>query len=146
MGETDQIEALTFDVFGTIVDWRASVSRQLAAVGASLGVQADWDRFADRWREGYNSGMARINAGEDDWKLVDAIHRERLDLLLYEYGVSGRLSEADKQELNRAWHRLDPWPEAVEGLIRMKSKFVVAALSNGNISLLTNMAEYGGLP
>jgi 2-haloacid dehalogenase len=146
VSDLGQIEALTFDVFGTVVDWRTSVSRQLTAVGARVGVELDWDAFADRWRGGYHSGMARVNAGEDDWKLVDAIHRERLDLLLDEYGMSERLSEPEKQDLSRAWHRLDPWPEAVEGVTRMKSKFVVAALSNGNVSLLANMAKHGRLP
>ena len=146
VADIDQVEALTFDVFGTVVDWRSSVSRQVAAVGARLGLEVDWNEFADRWREGYNSGIAKINAGKDEWKLVDEIHRERLDLLLDDYGMAERLSEAEKKDLNRAWHRLDSWPEAVEGITRLKSKFVVAALSNGNVSLLTNMAKYGGLP
>lgn len=146
MVDLKHIEALTFDVFGTVVDWRTSVAQQVAAVGAKIGLQADWDQFADSWRQGYYSGLARINAGENDWKLVDAIHRERLNLLLDEHGMAVGLSELEKQDLNRAWHRLEPWPDSVDGLGRLKSKFIVAALSNGNVSLLTNMAKYGNLP
>ena len=140
------IKALAFDVFGTVVDWRRSIVRQLRQLGQRRDMDADWERFADRWREGYHEGMARINAGQDDWKIVDAIHRQRLDMLLDDFGIADRLSEEEKQELNHAWHRLDPWPDSVAGLMRLKSKFVVAALSNGNVARLTNMAKYGELP
>jgi len=140
-----QTQALAFDVFGTVVDWRRSIARQVREVGERLGIDADWDQFADRWREGYHAGMERVNAGRDDWKIVDEIHRERLDRLLDDYGMASGLDEIEKQALNRSWHRLDPWPDCVEGLTRLKSRFIVAALSNGNVALLTNMAKYGGL-
>ena len=140
------IEALAFDVFGTVVDWRSSVSRQVSDAMSHIGVPVDTDLFADRWREGYHSGMARINAGEEEWKIVDRIHRERLDFLLEDLGVSARLEEEEKTHLNRAWERLDPWRDSVAGLTRMKTRFVIAALSNGNVALLTRMAKHAGLP
>ncbi len=139
------IRALVFDVFGTVVDWRTSISRQVAEFGASYGVDADWNQFADDWRAGYHAGMAKVNAGEDEWKIVDQIHRERLDVLLEQYGFP----EIDENELvhfNKAWHRLDGWPDSTVGLTRLKSKFVVCSLSNGNVALLTNMAKYANLP
>ena len=125
-----QTQALAFDVFGTVVDWRRSIARQVREVGERLGIDADWDQFADRWREGYHAGMERVNAGRDHWKIVDEIHRERLDRLLDDYGMASGLDEIEKQALNRSWHRLDPWPDCVEGLTRLKSRFIVAALSN----------------
>ena len=140
-----EIKALIFDVFGTVVDWRTSISRQAAEFGASHGVNADWDRFADEWRAGYGSGMARVNDGEDRWKIVDEIHRDRLNLLVDQYGF-GEIPEAELVEFNRAWHRLDGWPDSTGGLPRLKSKIIIGSFSNGNIALLTNMAKYADLP
>lgn len=139
------IRALVFDVFGTVVDWRTSISRQAAEFGAKHGVDANWEQFADNWRAGYGAGMARVNAGEDEWKTVDQIHRERLDLLLEKYGFP-MIGEAEVEEFNKAWHRLDGWPDSTSGLTRLKSKYVIASLSNGNVALLTNMAKYADLP
>ncbi|MCZ6539995.1 MAG: haloacid dehalogenase type II [Chloroflexi bacterium] len=144
MSNTD-VRALVFDVFGTVVDWRTSITRQAAEFGAKHGVMADWEQFADDWRAGYGSGMARVNAGEDEWKTVDQIHRERLDLLLEKYGFL-EIGEAETAEFNRAWHRLDGWPDSTSGLTRLKSKYIIASLSNGNVALLTNMAKYADLP
>ncbi len=139
------IRALVFDVFGTVVDWRTSISRQAKRFGGEHGVDADWDQFADDWRAGYGAGMARVNAGEDEWKTVDQIHRERLEILLDQYGFPD-VSEAEIAEFNRAWHRLDGWPDSTSGLTRLKSKFIIASLSNGNVALLTNMAKHADLP
>lgn len=140
-----KIKALVFDVFGTVVDWRSSITREIRSVGERMGVEADWEAFADRWRAGYHDGMQAFRDGTDIWKTADQMYRDRLDLLLAEHGITD-LSEPETDHLNRAWHRLDPWPDSVEGLTRLKSKFVIGTLSNGNVGLLVNMAKYGGLP
>jgi 2-haloacid dehalogenase len=138
------IEVLLFDVFGTVVDWRSTVVRELEALGREKGVAGDWTRFADRWREGYIGGVIRVLAGQDSWRTVDRIHRETLDELLGELDLELREDEIGR--LNQVWHRLDPWPDAVAGLTRLRSRHVVATLSNGNVSLLVNMAKNAGLP
>ena len=139
------VRALVFDVFGTVVDWRASVIEELERVGRSKGLARDWPRFADMWRQGYGEGMRRINDGADEWVNVDVIHRRKLDSLIEEFNVTG-LSESETDHLNRVWHRLRPWPDSVEGLTKLKSRYVIATLSNGNVGLLVNMAKFGGLP
>ena len=144
-GSGSDIRALVFDVFGTVVDWRTSISRQAAAFGEKHGVEADWNQFADDWRAGYGAGMAKVNSGEDEWKIVDQIHRERLEVILKEYGFPA-IDEAELAEFNKSWHRLDGWPDSTAGLMRLKSKFIIASLSNGNVALLTNMAKYANLP
>lgn len=142
----DGIRALVFDVFGTVVDWRTSVMRELAAVGARLGVTADWGAFADAWRyEGYIGGIGRVNRGEWPFMTADELHRRKLEELLPEYGLAG-LTEDERADLNRVWHRLDPWPDSVPGLWRLKQRFVISTLSNGNVALLVNMAKRAGLP
>lgn len=145
MGDISSVGALVFDVFGTVVDWRSSVARQVSEVSAAHGVNGDWEKFADDWRFGYRDGMAKVTRGEWPWMKVDEIHRRRLDEILPAHGLDG-LSEEEKAELNQAWHRLDPWPDSVEGLTRLKRRYVIGTLSNGNVSLLTNMAKYAGLP
>jgi 2-haloacid dehalogenase len=140
-----EIKALVFDVFGTVVDWRTSISRQAGEFGAKHGVSADWDQFADDWRAGYGAGMAKVNSGEVEWKIVDQIHRERLDVLLEQYKFP-KINETDLVEFNKSWHRLDGWPDSTGGLTRLKSKFIIASLSNGNVALLTNMAKHANLP
>jgi len=139
------IKALTFDVFGTVVDWRSSIIRDGERLGKAKGLDIDWSAFADAWRGGYGPAMNRVRTGELPWTKIDDLHRMILDGLLESFGITG-LSEDEIDDFNRAWHRLDPWPEAVGGLLRLKSQFVIATLSNGNVSLLTNMAKYGGLP
>jgi 2-haloacid dehalogenase len=139
------VKALAFDVFGTVVDWRGSIISEAAAFGREHGVQADWARFADAWRAGYRPAMQRVRSGELPWLRIDALHRRILDDLLVEFDLRG-LAESDIDHLNRVWHRLDPWPDAVAGLSRLKSRFVITTLSNGNLSLLTNMAKRAGLP
>ena len=141
--------ALTFDVFGTVVDWRTSVAREGRAFGERHGIEADWERFAEAWRGLYQPSMSRVRDGERPWAPLDDLHRESLCTLLAELGVAigdGGVSDAAVDELNRAWHRLDPWPDVVEGLTRLKRRFVLATLSNGNVALLVNMAKRAGLP
>jgi 2-haloacid dehalogenase len=143
--DVSQVKALTFDVFGTVVDWRGSIVRDCTKFGAERGINVDWATFADTWRSAYRPSMDRVRRGELPWTNLDTLHRMVLDELLVKFGISG-LSEADIDHLNRVWHRLDPWPDAVEGLTRLRRRFVLATLSNGNVALLTNMAKYGGLP
>ncbi len=140
------LRALVFDVFGTVVDWRSSVIRELQTVGARHGVTADWGAFVDAWRyEGYIGGIARINRGELPFMTTDELHRRKLDELLPAYGLDD-LPEAERADLNRAWHRLDPWPDSVPGLWRLKQRWIISTLSNGNVALLVNMAKRAGLP
>ena len=142
----EQARALVFDVFGTVVDWRGSVIREGEALSRAKGLSVDWGRFADEWRrDGYHGGMEQIRRGELPWMNVDALHRRKLDELLPKYGIVG-LSEAEIQHFNRVWHRLAPWPDALTGLARMKRRYVISPLSNGNFALLTNMAKQAGLP
>ena len=138
----DDVQVLAFDVFGTVVDWRGSIARELDALG--LGV--DGGAFADAWRAKYQPAMQRVRAGERPWTKLDVLHRENLEATLVEFGVAGRLDEPARVALNLAWHRLDPWPEAVAGLARLKRRFIVTPLSNGNVGLLTRMAKRAGLP
>jgi 2-haloacid dehalogenase len=136
--------ALAFDVFGTVVDWRSSIIRELEEFGRTHGVQQDWPAFADNWRAGYAPAMDRVRRGDLPWTRIDDLHRMILDELLAGAGIA--VSDEDVDKLNRAWHRLDPWPDTVGGLTRLKEKFIVTTLSNGNMSLLTNMAKRAGLP
>jgi len=131
---------LAFDVFGTVVDWHRSISRE--AVSIMPGI--DGDAFATAWRAGYQPAMAEVRSGKLGWTKIDALHRLILDRLLIDFGVD--LDEASRQHLNRAWHRLDPWPDTVAGLTRLKSAFTIVTLSNGNLSLLSNMAKHAQLP
>jgi 2-haloacid dehalogenase len=140
-----QVKTLTFDVFGTVVDWRGSIIRQGEQFGAERGLKVDWAAFTDTWRGAYRPSMDRVRRGELPWTNLDALHRMVLDELLVKVGISG-LSAADIDDLNHVWHRLDPWPDSVAGLTRLRTRFVLATLSNGNVALLTNMAKYGGLP
>jgi 2-haloacid dehalogenase len=139
------VYALAFDVFGTVVDWRTSIVRELEEFGRTHGVDADWPRFADDWRAGYVPAMDSVRRGELPWTRIDDLHRRILDELLSAAGIPSVSDEA-VEHLNRAWHRLDPWPDTVEGLTRLKERFVITTLSNGNMSLLTNMAKRAGLP
>ena len=138
----DDVQVLVFDVFGTVVDWRGSIAREVDAL--ALGV--DGAAFADAWRAKYQPAMERVRSGARPWTKLDVLHRENLDATLGDFGVAARLDEAARARLNRVWHRLDPWPEAVDGLARLKRRFVVAPLSNGNVGLLTRMAKRAGLP
>ena len=140
-----EVKALAFDVFGTVTDWRSTIIREGGELGRSKGIEVDWAAFADAWRDGYGPAMNRVRNGELGWKTIDELHRMILDDLLARFAVEG-LSESEIDRFNRVWHRLDPWPDAVEGLTRLKRKFIVASLSNGNVALLVNMAKHAGLP
>jgi 2-haloacid dehalogenase len=137
-------EALLFDVFGTVVDWRGSVVRELRRVGRRHGVRADWGAFADAWRSGYRPAMDLVRRGDSPWRSIDELHLEILRPLLRHAGL--RLPRAEILDLNAAWHRLRPWPDSVAGLARLKRRFVIGTLSNGNMSLLTDLARAGRLP
>jgi len=140
-----RIKALVFDTFGTIVDWRGSIIAEGAAWGKAKGLTIDWARFADRWRAGYAPAMDRVRKGELPWTKLDVLHRAVLDALLKEFGITG-LTEEEKDHWNQVWHRLKPWPDSVAGLARLKKRFTIAPLSNGNVSLLADMAKNAGLP
>ena len=139
------MRALAFDVFGTVVDWRSSIVRELEQFGERHGLQQDWPTFADNWRAGYAPAMDRVRRGDLPWTRIDDLHRMILEELLGAAGVTSICVE-DVDDLNRAWHRLDPWPDSIAGLTRLKEKFTITTLSNGNMSLLTNMAKRAGLP
>lgn len=138
-----EVKAMTFDVFGTVVDWRGSIISEGEAVWTAKGVDVDWPDFADSWRAGYGPSMHRVRTGRLPWMNIDALHRLILDDLLAQHQVS-ELSEADKAHLNKVWHRLNPWPDVTSGLARLRKRFIVASLSNGNVALLVNMARHGG--
>jgi len=137
------IRALVFDVFGTVVDWRGTIVREGEALSAAKGLSVDWRGVADAWRQGYQPAMAR--AMREEWANIDTLHRGILDEIRPRFGLGG-LDEREIEHLNRVWHRLAPWPDAIEGLQRLKTRFTISTLSNGNVSLLVDMARHGGLP
>jgi 2-haloacid dehalogenase len=139
------VRALAFDVFGTVVDWRTSLIREGQLLSAAKGLQADWPAFADAWRAGYAPAMDRTRGAGQAWADIDTLHRQILDELVPRFGLQS-LSEAERVHLNLAWHRLMPWPDSVAGLHRLKSRFAIGTLSNGNVSLLVDMAKNAGLP
>jgi 2-haloacid dehalogenase len=145
MSEPGQsIRALTFDVFGTVVDWRSGIIREAEKMGRSLGISRDWAKFADAWRALYDPSLDRVRRGELPWTPLDELHRSALEQILRDFSID--LTEAVIDDLNRAWHRLDPWPDVIAGLSRLKQSFILATLSNGNVALLVNMAKRAGLP
>lgn len=140
------MKACLFDVFGTTVDWRSSVSRQLGAFLRQKGIGGvDPLEFAVEWRRLYQPSMEEVRSGRRAWTVLDVLHRESLESLLARYAIRG-LSEAEVEHLNRVWHRLDPWPDVVEGLTRLKAKLIISPCSNGNIALMVNLAKHAGLP
>jgi len=143
--ELKSVKALVFDTFGTVVDWRTSVSHEVAELARKKGLNVDAEKFADAWRGGYGPSMNRVRTGELPWTKLDVLHRMILDKILVDFGIKG-LTEAETSQLNHAWHRLRPWPDSVSGLTRLKKRFIIAPLSNGNISLMTDLAKFAGLP
>jgi 2-haloacid dehalogenase len=137
--------AIVFDTFGSVVDWRSSLIADLTAYGAGQGITADWPALVDAWRAAYHPSMDRVRKGEQVWTTLDALHRSSLDTLISEFGITA-LSEDDRVHINRGWHRLHPWPDSVPGLTRLKSRFIIGPLSNGNVALLLNMAKFAGIP
>jgi len=139
------VSILAFDVFGTVVNWRSSVIAEGAELGKAKTLNVDWPAFADAWRAIYRPYMDRVRTGKLPWTKLDDLYRQMLEETLSKFAINN-LNEDEKQHFNRVWHRLRPWPDSVSGLSRLKSQFVITTLSNGNISLLTNMAKHAGLP
>ena len=140
------VGACIFDVFGTTVDWRTSVSREAGLFFREKNIaRVDPTEFAVEWRKLYQPSMEEVRSGRRPFTILDQLHRESLEKLLSRYGISG-LTNEEVEHLNRAWHRLDPWPDVVEGLTRLKKKVILAPCSNGNIALMVNMAKRAGLP
>jgi 2-haloacid dehalogenase len=140
-----ELKALVFDTFGTVVDWRGSIIEEGLVWAKGKNLHVDWARFADRWRDGYGPAMEKVRKGQLPWTKLDDLHRMLLEELLKEFGMTG-LSGAEKDHWNRVWHRLKPWPDSVAGLARLKKKYTIAPLSNGNVGLLNDMAKNAGLP
>ena len=137
----NNLQVLAFDVFGTVVDWHGSIAQEMHV----LYPQVDADAFALDWRAGYQPAMARVRSGELGWTRIDVLHRLILDELLPRHGLA-HLDESQRAHLNQVWHRLNPWPDVVTGLQRLKQRYIICTLSNGNLSLLTHMAKHAGLP
>ncbi|MFP6746672.1 MAG: haloacid dehalogenase type II [Alphaproteobacteria bacterium] len=138
-------KALLFDVFGTVVDWRGSIIAEGEVFGRAQGLDIDWADFADAWRAKYQPAMRRVREGGRGWVKLDDLHRENLLELLDEFSITG-LGTDEIDHWNKVWHRLNPWPDTVAGLTRLKAKFILATLSNGNVALIVNMAKHAGLP
>ena len=141
----DDIKALTFDVFGTVVDWRGTIIREGVALNREKGWNVDWGRFADAWRGLYQPSLSKVRNGEIPWTKLDDLHRESLLAVLKRFRLRD-LSPDEIEHMNRVWHRLDPWFDVVGGLYRLKRRFILATLSNGNVALIVNMAKRASLP
>ena len=139
------IQALLFDTFGTTVDWRGSLIGHLQQIGAEHGYSADWAKMADTWRAKYKPAIQSVNEGKRPWTNFDRLHRETLDELLPEFGLK-KVKDAERDEMVRGWERLWGWADTVPGLSRLKQKFIIGSLSNGNVRQLTNMAKHASLP
>jgi 2-haloacid dehalogenase len=145
MFDSAAIAALTFDVFGTVVDWRGSIARDLGDYFARRTIERDWAKFADAWRGRYQPAMERVRSGNRGFVKLDVLHLENLRQVLTEFEIAG-LSESELDHVNRVWHRLDPWPDSVAGMTRLKRRYILASLSNGNVALIVNMAKRAGIP
>ena len=145
MTQASEVRALAFDMFGTVVDWRGSIIAEGEQLNREWGVSVDWAEFADVWRSRYQPSMEEVRSGRRPWTILDVLHRESLDALLEPFGIRG-LSEAQVDHLNCVWHRLQPWPDSVPGLTRLRKNYTLATLSNGNVALLVNMSKNAGLP
>lgn len=139
------VKAILFDTFGSVVDWRSSLIADLTAFGAARSIAADWTALVDAWRANYAPSMDRVRRGEQPWTKLDDLHRTTLEHLVVQFAIPG-LSDADLDHINRFWHRLSPWPDAIPGLTRLKSRYTIAPLSNGNVALLLNMAKHAAIP
>src|ERR1700723_3070784 len=140
-----RVKALVFDTFGTVVDWRGSMIAGGMTWGKEKGLNIDWEKFTDAWHNAYPAAMDKVRKGEIPWTRLDDLNRMNLEDLLKQFNITG-ISEEEKSEWSHVWRRLKPWPDSVEGLTRLKKKYIIAPLSNGNIALMTNLAKFGGLP
>jgi 2-haloacid dehalogenase len=146
MSDLSAVKALVFDVFGTVVDWRTSLITDFMWWGRQRGIAADWTALVDGWRGMYVASMDEVRRNpERGYVILDVLHRRSLEKLVEKFSIKG-LTETDLDYLTKGWHRLNAWPDSVDGLTRLKSKFVISPLSNGNVALLTNMAKFAGLP
>jgi 2-haloacid dehalogenase len=143
--ELATVKACVFDTFGTVVDWRSSINAEATSWGKAKGLNIDWVEFTDHWRLGYVPAMDKVRKGEIPWTNLDDLNRMILEGLLKQYKIDG-LSEEEKANWAHVWRRLKPWPDSVEGLGRLKKKYVISPLSNGNVALMTCLAKFGGLP
>jgi len=143
--ELANVKACLFDTFGTVVDWRSSVIAEATGWGKAKHLNIDWVEFTDRWRLGYRPAMDKVRKGEIPWTKLDDLHRVILEDLLKQYNIEG-LSDAEKTDWAHVWRRLRPWPDTVEGLTRLKEKYIISPLSNGNVALMTSLGKFGGLP
>ncbi len=137
------VKAIAFDVFGTLVDWYGSLVREGETLTARTGLEVDWHKLAKAWRAGYGPAMQKVNDGLVPWETIDILHGQILEELMPRFGMAG-LSPGDVQELNLAWHRLENWPDVQVGLARLRDKYILAPLSNGNVSLLVDLARFNG--
>lgn len=140
------VKALIFDVFGTVVDWRRGVAREVAAAFRTQGTILDAAAFASAWRARYAPSMAAISDGRRGYHPLDLLHHENLEATLAEFGLSDALTEAERVALNRAWEKLPPWPDSCASLTRLKAHYIIAPCSNGSIALMTRLAKFAGLP
>src|SRR6201997_3815930 len=146
MSDVSAVKALVFDVFGTIVDWRTSLINDFTKWGETRGIKADWTALVDGWRAVYAASMDVVRKNpQNGYVILDTLHRQSLEKLVAQFDIKG-LSDADLHHLPMGWHRLHPWPDSVAGLTRLKTKYIISPLSNGNVALLTNMAKFAGLP
>jgi 2-haloacid dehalogenase len=143
--ELANVKACVFDIFGTVVDWRSSVIAEATSWGKGKHININWAEFTDRWRLGYRPAMDKVRKGEIPWTKLDDLHLMILEDLLKQYNIEG-MSDAEKGDWAHVWRRLRPWPDSVEGLTRLKKKYIISPLSNGNVALMTSLAKFGGLP
>ena len=135
------VKALLFDVFGTLVDWRTSIAREARQILSPLGISVDWEKFADAWRDQYQPAMDEVRTGRRPFSKLDVLHRRNLDVILRESFDLDHVDDKTRATLNLAWHRLDAWPDAARGLARLRARFLIAPCSNGNISLMVDLAR-----
>lgn len=145
MNTSPAVKALVFDTFGTVVDWRGGIAKELSTWATRQHGARDWERFADQWRSRYQPQLERVRSGEIAWTKLDDLHAEVLNQLLLQFDL-GNVDKAERRRFNTVWHRLPPWPDAVAGLTRLKRNYVIGPLSNGNVSLLVNLAKHSALP
>jgi 2-haloacid dehalogenase len=145
MAAVPEVKVLLFDVFGTLVDWRSSIAREACEILLPLGIDTDWEAFADAWRDQYQPAMEQVRSGRLPFSKLDVLHRHNLDVVLKSLGLD-EVDEATRVQLNAAWHHLDAWPDVAPGLARLRSKFRLAPCSNGNISIMVDLARHNGFP